>query len=185
MKQQKTDNKKNTVTGIITLILIVLVIKIIWPDHKDDEPAPDLTTPEGIFESLNIKCSDLKIIPSGSNLQISFTSEQTAWDATDFVSRTVTDYIDFCKLAYGLDGVDHVDFYVFTDFTDPKGNTFTEKAVAIGMPKDRFETYNWSGMLFKPGLYEQLEKDCDLLDLHAGLASDVDKSEVQYKSTRK
>lgn len=184
MKQQKTDNKKNTVTGIITLILIVLVIKIIWPSHKD-EPAPDLSTPEGIFESLNIKCSDLKIIPSGSNLQISYVSEQTAWDATDLVSRTVTDYIDFCKLAYGLDGVDHVDFYVFADFTDPKGHTVTEKAVAIGMPKDRFETYDWSGMLFKPGLYEQLEQDCDLLDLHAGLASDVDTSEVEYKSTRK
>lgn len=184
MKQQKTDNKKNTVTGIITLILIVLVIKIIWPSHKD-EPAPDLSTPEGIFESLNIKCSDLQIIPSSSELRISFKSEQTAWDATDLVSRTVTDYIDFCKLAYGLDGVDHVVFFVFTDFTDPKGNTSTEKAVAIGMPKDRFETYDWSGLLFKPGLYEQLEQDCDLLDLHAGLASDVDKSEVQYKSTRK
>lgn len=184
MKQQKTDNKKNTVTGIITLILIVLVIKIIWPSHKD-EPAPDLTTPEGIFESLNIKCSDLKIIPSGSNLQISYVSEDPAWDATDLVSRTVTDYIDFCKLAYTLDGVDHVDFYVFADFTDPKGNASTEKAVAIGMPKDRFETYNWSGMLFKSGLYEQLEQDCDLLDLHAGLASDVDTSEVEYKSTRK
>lgn len=177
-----TPKQKKTL-GIILCVLIFLLILdgLFRRRESDSSPEPTQDTPEGIFSALDIDCNNLQIIPSGSEVRVSFEYDTPAWDATRFVSKVLTDYVRFCQDAYELEGIESVTFYVFAVFTDSKGNEPTEKAISICMPKDAFHTYNWSNIRYTPGIYDQLTSDCSLFDLHAGLAHDVETDRVMYQ----
>lgn len=175
--------KQKKILGIILCVLIFLMILdgLFGRKESNSSPEPTQDTPEGIFSALDIDCNNLQIIPSGSEVRVSFEYDSPAWDATHFVSEVLTDYVRFCQDAYDLEWIENVTFYVFAVFTDPKGNESTEKAIAICMPKDAFQTYNWSNIRYTPGIYDQVTSDCSLFDLHAGLARDVETDRVMYQ----
>lgn len=134
----------------------------------------------GIIDSLHFKYSDLEII-EGSKTKITLHYDQESWDETRFCQNCLTDYINICKQAYEMDGIDKVEYYVYVDMTDSKGNSTSEKAFAICMTKDVFNTYNWDNLEFMPDSYNQISTDCEFIDIHAGIKKNVDFSKVFYK----
>lgn len=182
-------------------VLIVLFIPILNPNKKqsspDVTPAPeasveatteDIQEPQttedkitAIIDSLNFKYSDLKIYDNGSKIKISLHYDDTSWNETRLCCACLSDYINLCKQAYEIDGIDKIEYYVFIDFIDSRGNEISEKGFAICMTKDNFNKYNWDNMKCITGTYPQIESDCEFLDIHAGLKKNVDFNEVYYK----
>lgn len=133
-----------------------------------------------IIDSLHFKYSDLEII-TGSTTKISLHYDKESWDETRFCQSCLTDYINLCKQAYALDGIDKVEYYVFVNLTDPKGNETSEKGFSICMSKDVFNTYNWDNLEYVTDSYNQIASDCEFIDIHAGIEKNVDFSKVFYK----
>ena len=129
-------------------VLIVLLIPIINPNKKqsspDVTPAPEAsveatteasqepqTTEDkitAIIDSLNFKYSDLKIYDNGSSVKISLHYDEESWDETRLCSNCLTDYINLCKQAYEIDGIDKIEYFVFVNLMDPRGNEISERA---------------------------------------------------------
>lgn len=182
-------------------VLIVLLILVFYPTKKQpstkETSAPEAsseatsevsqepqTTAEkitAIIDSLNFKYSDLQIYDNGSSVKISLHYDEEAWDVTRLCSNCLTDYINLCKQAYEIDGIDKIEYFAFVNMIDPKGNEISEKGFSICMTKANYSTYTWDNLKFIEGSYDQIESDCEFLDIHAGIKKDVDFSKVYYK----
>ena len=150
------------------------------PPEVVEEPQTEADQLTTIVDSLNFKYSDLNIT-EGSTTKISLHYDKELWDETRFCQSCLTDYINICKQAYEMDGIDKVEYYVYVDMTDSKGNSTSEKGFAICMTKDVFNTYNWDNLKFMPDSYNQISTDCEFIDIHAGIKKNVDFSKVFYK----
>lgn len=133
-----------------------------------------------LIDSLHFQYSDLEIV-TGSTTKISLHYDKESWDETRFCQNCLTDYINLCKQAYSLDGIDKVEYYVFVNLIDAKGNETSEKGFSICMAKDAFTTYNWDNLEYVPDSYTQIASDCEFIDIHAGIMKNVDFSKVFYK----
>ena len=145
---------------------------------QDDSVEAQVTT---AIESLNFKYSDLKIIDGMESLKISLHYDDTAWDETRLVSNCLTDYVNLCADLYSKEGIDKVEYYVFCDLTDTKGNKVSEKAFAMCMTKENYDKYTWDNIKFTEGSYSQIEADSEYIDIHAGIKKYVDFNKVYYK----
>lgn len=143
--------------------------------------ASEDTLEDKIKASFKNHYSDLQVTESADSVKLSLHYDDTAWDETRLISDCLTDYVNLCQMLYPLGEVSKIEFYVFCDFTDSKGNESSEKAFAICMPKDKFDTYNWDNIKFTEGSYDQIESDCEYIDIHAGLKKNVDFNKVYYK----
>lgn len=176
-------------------VLVFLFLLMMGNMNTGKKSEPEETAPEevvehstedkltDIFNNLKIKNSDYKIVqgtPDTDRYAITFHYDDESWDETWFVTDMFTEYVNLCREGYELDGVNKIQFYVFVDLKDSKGNIKSEKGMAICMPKDKFETYNWDNMKYEKQ-YETYNADCDLWDIHPGIRSKVDFAEVMYK----
>ena len=139
-----------------------------------------------IFDNLNIKYEGLSIYKEVRDddmniYDVTYDFTDTVWDETALVNTVLTDYVNFCKQAYTLDGIDATEFYVFVSMTDTRGNSERQKAMVISMPKEAFDKYNWDAIKFMPGSYETIASDCTEFDIHAGIRKNVNFSKVYYK----
>lgn len=148
--------------------------------QEDQQPTEDPITAL-VSSMVPKKSSDLKVIVNEGTVMVSFHYDGDSWDETDFCRESLSDYINLCLKAYELDGVEKVNYAVFVDLIDSKGNADSEKGIQICMPKDVFNTYNWENMKYKPDSYDQIESDCEIFSIHAGIRKNVDTSKIYYK----
>lgn len=192
MKEKKPIYKKWWFWVIIIFVVIPILFgnrnktqkQEVPPESVEEASQEPATTEEKItviIDSLKFKYSDLQIYDNSPIVKITLHYDETSWDETRFCSDCLTDYINLCKQAYEIDGINKVEYYVFCNFIDSKGNENSEKAFVICMPKDNFDTYNWDNMKYKTGSYSQIESDCEQLGIHAGIKKNVDFNEVYYK----
>ena len=146
--------------------------------EADESIEDQITT---AIDSLNFNYSDLKVIEGMESLKVSLHYDDTAWDETRLVSNCLTDYVNLCTDLYSRDGITKVEYYVFCDLTDTRGNKVTEKAFAMCMTKENFDKYTWDNIKFTEGTYSQIESDSEYIDIHAGIKKNVDFNKVYYK----
>ena len=133
------------------------------------------------IDSLNFNYSDLKVIEGMESIKISLHYDDTAWDETRLVSDCLTDYVNLCADLYSKKDITKVEYYVFCDLTDSRGNKVSEKAFAMCMTKENFDKYTWDNIKFTEGTYSQIESDSEYIDIHAGIKKNVDFDKVYYK----
>lgn len=189
MKQKKPVYKKWWFWVIIALVFLALVSgnkKESAPEASHEESQEQTSdSTEGkitaIIDSLKFKYSDLKVYDNGNSVKISLHYDDSSWDETHLCSNCLTDYINLCAQGYEIEGIEKIEYYVFVTFQDAKGNETSEKGFAICMPKKNYNTYTWKNMEYKENSFSQIEADCDLLDIHAGIKKNVDINKVYYK----
>lgn len=153
------------------------------PPVEENEPQTTEEKIAAIVDAQHFKYSDYRFVTSPNddgNISITLHYDDASWNETGFVVSCLTDYINICKEAYTIEGITKVEYYVFCDFTDVKGNPKTEKGFAICMIKENFETYNWDNIKGRSDAYPQIEKDCEYIDIHAGIRKNVNFDKVFY-----
>lgn len=134
-----------------------------------------------LLDANNVKYSDLSVIEGAESLKISLHYDDTAWNETRLICSCLTDYIKLCKELYQKDEITKVEYYVFCNLIDSKGNEKSEKGFAMCMTKENFETFNWENLKCVTGSYTQIEADSEYIDIHAGIKKNVDFDKVYYK----
>lgn len=165
------------------------------PEVQDPEPEPvqeevqEVEAPkttveelEAIVDSVVKKKSHLNVVETKSGrYNINMHYEESSWDETYFVSSALTAYIKICKEAYQMDGVDVIEFYLIIPMIDAKGNQSDDIGFSMVMPKDKFESFNWSNLAYKEGIYDTVADNCDQITINPGVANKADLSKVMYK----
>lgn len=135
-----------------------------------------------LINSRHFVYSDLEISGVTSDtIMVSLHYDDTSWNETEFIRSCLTDYIDMAQKVYAMEGIERFGYMVFCDFTDTKGNKKSEKGFSILMPKKNYTTYTWENLKFTPGIYSQVESDCEYLDIHGAIRMKVDFDDVYYK----
>lgn len=127
------------------------------------------------FENFLVKYDDIT-----ESYLVEFYPTASFWDENAFVRNNLTTYIDFCKEAYTIDGVDSIFFRISTTMTDAKGNEIIEDVMDIRMSKASFDTFNWDNMEYASDTYDTIKSNCDFYWLHPGILSSIDSSDIYY-----
>ena len=171
-------------TGIVLSFLLVFALAACG--GGGDESIVYEATPESLsqfFDHYNkITCENLKVDLSenGKTCTVNFKNASSSWDETVFTRDQLTAYVDFCKTAYSVGKINEVIWQSSVDMTDARGNTNTETGITISMNKDAFDKYDWENMSYRSGTFSQIEADCDIFNLHAGIAKNVNYDKVFY-----
>lgn len=168
------------------VLALLLVFALAACGGSGEESIVYEATPESLsqfFEHYNkVSCEDLTVDLSknGKTCKVNFKNASSSWDETTFVREQLTGYIDFCKTAYSVGEINEVIWSSLVEMTDARGNANTETGITIDMKKDAFDKYDWDNMSYRSGTFSQIEADCDIFNLHAGIAKNVNYDKVYY-----
>ncbi len=146
----------------------------------DEESLKELYQDEFSMNSINNLKVEWDDINSCWHITYDFTG--SAWDESMFIRQEFKKYIDYCKKAYKIEGVDSIYFTVRTEMQDSKGNNTTEDVFDIRMLKKDFDTYNWKNMEYKDGVFDQIQSDSDFFWIHPGILKNIDTEKDFYYS---
>lgn len=191
MKQEKPFYKKWWFWLLVFLFLLVMGnLNTQKTAPAETAPATEATTQEApqeekdpitaIIDEQGFSYSDLDVIQNNELVKISLHYDDTSWDETDFCNSCLTDYINICSKIYQIDGIEKVEYFVFVNLTDAKGNESKDKGFSMSMSKSVFDTYNWENIKYNPDSYQQIESDADIY-IHPGIKPQVDFSKMYYK----
>lgn len=148
--------------------------------HKEETMEDKL---EALFldgEEMEAENTEVRYVADTGYASVSFTARAAAWDETAFLRDCLSCYVNFCRAAYELDGVNDVFLCIFTEMTDSRGNSQDEAVFKMEMPRDAFQQYDWENMAYRSGTFEQIKADCVLLDVHAGILSRAETEKIFY-----
>lgn len=170
--------------------LIAFLFLLVMGNANTQKPVEITAVPETVQEendpiqtaidNQHFAYSDLKISNNDGNIKISLHYDKESWDETSFCNSCLTDYINICTELYAIEGINNIDYSVFVDLIDTKGNTSSQKGFQISMPKNKFSTYTWENLKFIPGSYEQIEADSEIY-IYPGIKQNVDFNKMYYK----
>lgn len=171
-------------------MLIFAVLVACGSTNKETAIPEDATPMERIWhfaDDMDFKKSDLKVVqgtPDTDRYGISFHFDDIALDETSFMRQMFSAYVDICRDAYALDDVNIVEMYVFTDMTDQKGNTASEKVFSISMEKDKFQEYNWDNLNNQKVNIDVIQNDCRIFYVHPGIFQNFNEKGFYYSSRK-
>lgn len=148
------------------------------PKEEPQEEEKDPIT--AIIDEQGFSYSDLDVIQNNGIVKISLHYDDTSWDETDFCRECMSDYINICSKAYQIEGIEKVEYSVFVDLMDAKGNESKDKGFSMSMTKSVFDTYNWENIKYNPSSYKQIESDADIY-IHPGIKAKVNFDKMYYK----
>lgn len=191
MKEKKPFYKKWWFWVLVFLFLLVMGnMNTKKTAPAESTPVAEATTQEepqeekdpitAIIDEEGFSYSDLDIIQNGGLVKISLHFDDTSWDETSFCRECLSDYVNICSKAYQIEGIETVEYYVFVDLMDAKGNESKAKGFSMSMPKSTYTTYNWENIKYNPGSYKQIEADSEIY-IHPGIKQAVDFSKMYYK----
>lgn len=122
----------------------------------------------------------VEIFDDEAGWNVTFTYTGTTWDETSLLRKILSGYVDFCREAYEIEGVDSVLFYTSANGTDGRGQPATFQVFNICMNKDKFAAYNWDAMKARSGSYEQIEADCEVFWIHPGVLGSAKTEKIYY-----
>lgn len=155
-------------------------------EASDETASMPQTTEEkltSILDSIDVHYSDLKIVSSPTeptHYGITYHYDEEEWDETSFITSCLSDYINLCLRAYEIDDVQELKLYVFTDLKDTKGHIDSEKGFSIYMPRENFETFDWSNLKNTIIDFNTIESECEFLTIHPGIKGNVNFDKIMY-----
>lgn len=189
MKQKKPFYKKWWFWVLVFLFLLVMGNSN-TKMTKTEDPTPsteiveepqEVTDPiQTAIDNQHFKYSDLETSNSNGTIKISLHYDDSSWDETSFCNSCLTDYINICSELYSNDDINMVEYSVFVDLIDSKGNVNPNKGFSMRMSKSAYTTYTWENMAFKADSYKQIESDSEIY-IYPGIKQNVDFTKMYYK----
>lgn len=150
------------------------------PTAKTQESKEETDPIRAAVDNQHFAYSEYEAINNNGLVKISLHYDKESWDETTFCNSCLTDYINICSELYQIEDINKVEYYVFVDLIDSKGNKDSQKGFSMCMPKDVYSSYTWENMEFMPDSYKQIEADSDIY-IYPGIKRNVDFSKMYYK----
>lgn len=112
---------------------------------------------------------------------VSFHPTDMYTDSTSWVWKNINRYINFCRIAYQIDGLDRVRFDIYANGIDQYGNEGDFLGLSEIMTRETFENFNWDG-LYLLGIWDAFVDNCFAFSLHPLFSEDLDTDRIFYDS---
>lgn len=180
--------------GIIWALCIVMIFSLAGcgllgsGTKKTERPITDYSNDadslKELFEdTMSKKYEDLSVEYNSLGwYTVSYKYNGMTINSSDLIRSNMTYYINFCRKAYQIDGVDSVHFDVSFDMKDAKGNISADEVFSLRMPKSTFETYKWENLEYV-SVYNQFSKDCEFWWIAPSILRFVEAEDVFYCGT--
>lgn len=185
-RKKKTISPKQIIGSVIVGLVIAGLI-ILLGGGKEKKPKVDPSAPmkdqlATIFELTGIEAENVKVVPSTEGgHDVTFDFKYSVLNETDFISKSIGAYAKYCDLVYKETDISGINFYIYGEMMDQKGNTNNEKMFVMSMPKETFQTYNWENMENKLVVFDLIEGDCKELYIAPGVRN---RAELKAVSVR-
>lgn len=187
--------KKKLFSSLLAFVIVCTTVSVFAPAQNalaKKKPKVDMKTASTesltkLYKKLNKDKKKYKIkvdyMPSDNSCLITIEDKGDYLTTTDFVRKQYTKYINFCKKAYKMQGLNNVQFDIATTMGDSKGNEEMEQVMSISMKKDVFDTYKWGKVKFNrqtiPAAIDAGEFEVNYI--HPGVDKDVKWNKVYYE----
>lgn len=180
-KAKKPIFKRWYFWAIIAVLLLGAVGGGVSDNENEQDAAPEATsapvetpalvieytaTPESLealLGALVAGAEDVSVFEADGGWTVEYTVPALNFlDETDLLKKSLTAYVDFCRTAYTLDGIDSVLFFVSTELRDSRGVDSVQGVFNIEMTRDVFLKYEWDNLRFRPNTLAQIEADCSV-----------------------
>lgn len=162
-------------------------------ENVETEPEPTdtpISADNTAEENLSIILNNTEGAENISNVSVTYHEDDNLYyvsfeyvgnllNATHLVNSQTSNYINFCKTAYTIDGVENVEFDVYRTMTDDKGNENAQSAFKMCMTKEVFNTYNFDNLALQD-IYDSMVENCETYWMYPSIESEVDTSEIYY-----
>ena len=144
-------------------------------------PAKQKTTLDKLWEAsdqvLNTrKGVDIKFDATIGTAQLFYTPD-SIWDEKRAVQMTYKNFVNWGKKVNGFNGVQAIDVYTKSEFTDSYGKSSIDTAARVLMDVGEFRNYNWESLEGQP-IHNQLERD-GMLYLHPAIRKNVNLNDAK------
>lgn len=119
---------------------------------------------------------DIKFDATIGTAQLFYTPD-SIWDEKRAVQMTYKNFVNWGKKVNGFEGVQAIDVYTKSEFTDSYGKSSTDTAVRVLMDVGEFRKYNWESLEGQP-IHNQLERD-GMLYLHPAIRKNVNLNDTK------
>ena len=140
----------------------------------------DADSLKALLLSVEKDAEDVQILDDDAGWVVQYTARGATWDETSLLREQLTAYIDFCRTAYTIDGVDSVIFMVSADGTDARGNASTFSVFNVEMPRETFGKYDWDNMRLRSGSLEQIKEDCSVFWVLPSVMDSANAEKIYY-----
>lgn len=174
---------------IITLFLIIFVLS---GCNGNKETVRDISEMEYIdalkyLTEKELRSSEIKeIVVENSKtfadcIDITYLSEESTKDETDFVNRSFSYYVNICREAYTHKDALPIYFHVDGTLIDQKGNKERRTLIYLMMDIDKFNTYNWENLKYQNLDFDLVSSDCVYFLIKKPTITTFDPSGFMYK----
>ena len=102
-------------------------------------------------------------------------------DETDAIRKGISNYINYAREAYQLDGVQSITANMYLTMIDTKGNKEKVQALRIAMGKEYFESFKWENLENKSvPIFSEFMNNCYDFSIHPGIWKRVNEEEIYY-----
>lgn len=132
---------------------------------------------------LDIERENLSAVWNEENscYQISYYPTEYYMGDVYIVKNNISHYINYCRQIYSLDDMDNIEFQVYMEMLDAKGNYKEDLVMSIRMDQDEFSTYNWDNMEGRK-IFEQFSESCEYLWIDERLLDEGYEEVIIYHS---
>lgn len=104
-------------------------------------------------------------------------------DETTYIYQNINRYINFCRIAYTIDGLERIRFDVSVEMMDQYGNEAVIDGLSVIMTREYFEKFNWDNLAYL-GIWDSFVDNCYYIGWPPQFSDKIDTSKVFYDPPR-
>lgn len=174
---------------IITIVLVILFLGGCGSGKKTEKDINEMEYIDAVkyLTEKELRSSEIKeIVVENSNtfadcIDITYLSEESTKNETDFVNQSFSYYVDICREAYTHKDALPIYFHVDGTLIDQKGNKERRTLIYLMMDIDKFNTYKWENLKFQNLNFDLVSSDCVYFLIKKPTATTFDPSEFKYQ----
>lgn len=173
---------KQPIIGLVVSLALILfgaVATETEPEAGAPPESPEASLSAVVSSLHGIEPENITVALNDGVCEVSYTDAETHWNEGRMVGAEMSAFINFCREAFALDGLNEVKWVVSVELTDSRGNASIDEAVKIDMLRDAFALYDWDNLADKR-IYEQFSSDCVNFWVRPSIANRASANDVYY-----
>lgn len=134
-----------------------------------------------VCTGLDMTLKEAKALVAGGIHLVNYEPAGGYADETDVVRKGMSNYINYAREAYQLDGVTTITINMHLTMIDEKGNKEKVCALRISMGKEYFESFKWENLENRRvPIYMEFMNNCYDFDIYPSIWKRISKDDIYY-----
>lgn len=165
---------------ILSVLLLLCCISSAAAEYTNDSQSMTQLIGD-VCAGAGMALEEAKVMVLGGIHLVNYTPADGYADETDVIRKGISNYINYAREAYQLDGVTSITINMHLPMIDAKGNREKVCGLRISMMKEYFESFKWENLENRRvPIYTEFMNNCSDFDIHPSIWKRINKEEIYY-----